>query len=136
MTSTAMERLEAIGFCSIKERRIWLREHSQEIIDCVKAEGLVAAKKKYHVSPGTLRKLLTNDYQTVNNLSNMGPEEFAGAILDKYVRMRSDNMMLKQENMHLRNRVSYLESQAKLNDEKTRKEFSDKLAKVVAIYGD
>jgi len=60
----------------------------------------------------------------------------ANALLDKMLLLKSDNYVLSQENVNLKNRVQYLESQIKTRHEEVARQFQEKLQTLLGTPGD
>jgi len=139
-------RLEKLGFKDSKERRRWIQEHSQEILNYSQQHGVLAAVKHFHIARETLNRLVRQlahsqtqppkDGNIKNTMNPITAVDLADALLDRMIVLKSDNYTLKQENINLREQVKYLEEKLKTSGEEATKQFQEKLQKALANPGD
>ena len=138
------EHLRKIGYKQLRERRQWIGEHREEIIDYCNRHGIPAAIGHFHIARETINRLMLGiqpkNCATVHPVPSlnpaMTPADLANALLDKMLLLKSDNYVLSQENVNLKNRVQYLEGQIKTRHEEVAREFQEKLQTLLGTPGD
>ena len=140
-------RLKELGFANSRERRAWLQEHRQEILDYAEKNSAAKAQRNFYISAATFYKLKLSEAEepkrttrrgeySDESLQKVNPVELANALLEKFLNLQSENLVLKAKNNDLQGRVRYLESQREVQDEESNKEFQTKLRRVIAEPGE
>ena len=140
-------RMRDLGFKGFADRRRWILQHSQEILNYSGNHTSAQTMREYHIGGSTLKRIKEGNYprripasgkdnapeQVVDHVT---PADLANAILDMAIDLKSDNIVLRHRVADLEAQVEYLNTQAKLREEEVRGEFVKKLQGVLASPGE